>query len=227
MNKCPDCGEEYTRVAMHWRKGSCSYPELNDFQTEIVKGLVMGDGYVKRRDNSPDQVRAEMTNQVFLQQVYEWLEPLSASVREYRSAEENAGRNNADSAENYQDSYHYNSCTAPTFNQFGEWYSTGEKVWPDDIELTPVSLAILYVCDGTLSSNKPSMSIVKENHRKEYVKSLFQRLDIPVSNSMHHYTLGREEFFNTVGGPIKGFEYKWPDKFINEPSVVEVEYGKL
>lgn len=219
--ECYSCGEDYKRLSLHWRRGSCDYPTLTDHQRELVKGLVMGDGYVKRRENSPCQVRAEMTNRTFLEAFHDALQPLSASVKDYRTAKENAERNGCDTSYGYSDSYHYISRTAPTFNEFGEWYSGGKKVWPEDLELTPASLAILYVCDGTLDGRTPSISCVKEMERPEYVESLFENLGIEASMTGHHVRLDPQQFFETVGGPVAGFEEKWNESFMTDEAVLE------
>jgi len=42
---CPDCGEEYTRLAMHW-KGPCSPPPLSGSTLDLLAGLLLGDGFV-------------------------------------------------------------------------------------------------------------------------------------------------------------------------------------
>jgi hypothetical protein len=223
---CHDCGEEYKRVGLHWRKGDCEYPKMSEYQYELIKGLVMGDGYVKRRENSPAQVRAEMTNPKFLSWLYREMGELSASVYNYRTAEENAMRNGDDSPYGYNDSYHYITRTAPCFNSFAEWYDN-DKTWPTELELTPTSLSILYVCDGTLSGKTPSISCVKEQYRPEYVKSLFESMGIGASMRGHHIRLEKDSFFETVGGPIEGFEYKWIESFMNEDPIVEDENDRV
>jgi hypothetical protein len=42
---CPDCGEEYARLAMHWQ-GPCSPSPLATDVLELLAGLLLGDGYV-------------------------------------------------------------------------------------------------------------------------------------------------------------------------------------
>ena len=43
--RCPDCGDEYDRLAGHWR-GSCSPPALDRRQRTLVAGLCLGSGHV-------------------------------------------------------------------------------------------------------------------------------------------------------------------------------------
>lgn len=227
MTECYSCGEEYDRLSLHWLRGSCDYPELSDKQYEFVKGLVMGDGYVKRRDGSPCQVRAEMNNEEFLSFTYKFLQPLSASISLHRTAKENAERNGRDSYSRYNNSFLYISRTAPTFNEFGSWYLEGGKRWPEDLSLTPTSLSVLYVCDGSLSGKTPTISCVKEKDREDFVTSLFENMGIEASMSGHHIRLSSEEFFETVGGPLPGFERKWIEGFKQEESVVGGTNGRL
>jgi len=225
--ECYQCGDDYTRLSLHWRRGDCDYPQITDKQREIAKGMVMGDAWVKHRENSPAQIRAEMNNKQFLEYLYEQMKPLSASVKMCRTAQENAERNGEKSSYGYNDSYLFTSRTAPAFNEFEEWYSSGKKVWPENLNLTPISLSVLYVCDGTLDGLTPTISCVKEQHRKEYVLSLFQSLGINASMKGHHIRLDTEQFFTVVGGPIKGFEHKWPESFKSKSSVLEDTDGRI
>jgi hypothetical protein len=43
--RCPDCGEEYQRLAGHWR-GDCSPPALDDPTRALLTGLLLGNGRV-------------------------------------------------------------------------------------------------------------------------------------------------------------------------------------
>jgi hypothetical protein len=44
---CPDCDEEYARLAMHWQ-GPCSPSPLATDVLELLAGLLLGDWYVGR-----------------------------------------------------------------------------------------------------------------------------------------------------------------------------------
>lgn len=69
MSECPICEEEYERVSLHWSRGKCGYPDIPENTLEIIKGLLMSDGWIQRDGGEPN-FRIEMTNKAFL----DWLD---------------------------------------------------------------------------------------------------------------------------------------------------------
>lgn len=54
-------------------------------------------------------------------------------------------------------------CMKPLYKYRERWYPFGKKVIPKDFILTPISLAILYMDDGTLGIGKDSQNYIQRN----------------------------------------------------------------
>jgi len=148
--ECPECGEKYKQLGQHWT-GSCSAPQLTKQQYDIVVGLLMGDGNLRRNGKNP-HIKIVMISPNYLEYLDEMFGCLGTGIRLTQTAAESAKRNR-DSGfspnakeENYSDLYQWRTRSLPELHDFN-WYKTGKKVWPEDIELTPTVLKHLYCGD--------------------------------------------------------------------------------
>lgn len=125
------------------------------------------------------------------------------------------------SSENYSDVYVWYTSNNEEFQEFAEWYSTGEKVFPEDIDLTPTVLKYWYVCDGSLHQRQSShrerftIGLYNEIDNKEKIKSMFLRKNLPepsfwTDGEAYWNVNETEELFEYIGKSLPGFEYKWP-----------------
>jgi len=117
---------------------------------------------------------------------------------------------------------------------FYEWYESGSKVWPADIELTPTVLKHWYCGDGSLRNGKsPTIVTVNEFGSEEKIASMLSRRGLPVPNWRkrgQEYTYNgktsdrtalfaywpasvSDGFWEYIGDPLPGFEYKWPEEY--------------
>lgn len=222
---CKQCGVEYESIGSHWSHSSiCSHPELTDYQKSVTTGVLMGDGTINKSVGNP---RLVCTNNI-----REYLEFLDSvvfpvvgnGVRIMRTAEEGAKHNrdrgfrpNA-KAEDYSDHYRWLCMRSPEFKVFSEWYSADGKVWPEDIDLNPVSLKHLYVCDGNLSPHgNIRISMVNERENKDKVEKYFEDIGFGVHSWVDYdnvcyakFSIGKsEDMLEYMGDPIPGYEYKW------------------
>lgn len=220
--RCPYCGNWYKRVSSHWRLGKCQYPPISEYKIELLKGLMLGDGSMNTTDS---YFRCKMTNRTFLQWLSNELGWLASDVRKKKTAVEIADgcRNSLDrntQAKDCVDSYGIHTRPHPQLRGFTEWYSTGEIVFPTDLQLTPTSLAMWYVSDGGLSWQHERTHImvrfasVNESERPQSIINMLEGCDFTVQHgkgSNEFYIPQREvdDFFEYIGDPVPGFAYKW------------------
>jgi len=233
---CPKCGGKYKGLAQHWaRSSSCEYPPLSEKQKEIATGLLMGDGNVYLTPSNTGKIRCIMVAKQYLEYLYDSFDIVSSKVSISKTAEEKA-KENRDSGfspnakeENYQDQYIWESKTHPYFTNLHNWYKSGEKIWPDNIQLTPTVLKHWYVGDGCANyksgSNYITISAFNESENGEKVKKYFVDSGLP-KPSLTHYERDfgegmvlrfsvddSEKLWEYMGEPLDGFEYKWPEKY--------------
>jgi hypothetical protein len=235
MVKCPECSEEYKSLGKHWYYSPSHRPELTQKQLEITAGLLMGDGHInKRKENS--LLKTQMVNKKYLEYIDNIFGCLSTGVCLKEKAVDRA-KKNRDSGfhpnakeENYSDIYMWNSRVHPKFNEFRDWYASGEKVWPEEIKLTPTVLKHWYVGDGNYdnsgSNNSMSIAMNNEVENTEKVSQYFTNIGLPEPSNYNirdgeygkscearwtkedSYTL-----WDYMGEPLPDFEYKWPEEY--------------
>lgn len=231
---CNQCGNEYQRIGSHWvQSSSCSHKGFTDYQREIITGILMGDGYIDSVNRNP-RLQVGMISPNYLQYVADKFGVLGGSVTIQKTAAESAEKNRETGfrpnakKENYSDVYIWRSIRHPELHEFAEWYDSGEKVWPEDIELTPTVLKHWYCGDGNWdnhgTNNRIRIEMANEINQKEKVSQLFERVGLP---SPSNYTIceredGRKdctaqftadqskELWEYMGDPLPDFEYKWP-----------------
>ena len=234
---CHKCGEEYTRVATHWTRSSCPRPAVSDSQHEAIKGLVLGDGCVALQEESrhPYLIVA-CIEEDYLNYLSKNLFPLfSHDVTLSKTAEENAQihretgfRPNAD-AETYSDVYRWRTMAHPELHQYRDWYSSGSKVFPKDIKLTPTTLKHWYCGDGHFDAKSNYASITMSNERENYNKitKIFKWAGFEDFTWFRTEQSGEQKdkacikfnregtrwLFRYIGDPLPGFEHKWPDNY--------------
>jgi len=230
---CPQCGNEYQSVASHWVQSSCDYPTFTNHQREIITGLLMGDGWISSSSINP-RLNCKMISKNYLEYVDSNFGIFGNGVSIRYTAEESAeqarksGFDSTAKEENYSDIYKWTSICHPELQEFSDWYSTGEKVWPQDIKLTPTVLKHWYCGDGNFNNNfynnciEISMSNEEENTHK--VNEMFTNSDLPSPSSYNtsgnnckaRFTVDQsKELWEYMGDPLPDFEYKWPAQYRN------------
>jgi hypothetical protein len=215
---CPNCGEEYSAIGRHWR--GCGYPELSEYQEDLVTGLLLGDAYINEHSGGGNaNLRVKMANEDFLSWLYDELDWLASKQELFRSGEESASHARSNGldpdADGYQDIYEVRTTRHPRLTELrDEWYGTGEKVVPD-VDLNPTVVRVWYVCDGYINDHgdghtgRPRAVLC---HHTDGIDSLSSKIpfDTYVSDG-HLYITGSDttDFFEWMGDPLPGFGYKW------------------
>jgi hypothetical protein len=162
---------------------------------------------------------------------------LGKGVRLERSAEESAedainrGFSTEACADDYSDTHRWRSMCHPDLQEFADWYSTGNKVWPDDIQLTPTVLKHWYCGDGyrdkSIPQNRIQIAMANEAEHTDKIDAMFETVELPSPSS---YTICErkdgtmrcnavftidqsKELWSYMGDPLPDFEYKWPEKY--------------
>lgn len=225
--QCPDCGNWYSRIASHWSQSDCQWPDIDEYQMELLKGMMLGDGSLHQYQNDAGNpyIRFQMTNKTFLQWLSNELGWLCDDVKMQKTATEMSERvceglnNDVSKPEDCLDYYRCRTRSHPLCNQFADWYATGEKVFPQDLKLTPTSLKMWYVSDGSISwRSDDSAQIVftsrNEAERPGAIISMLEGCDFDVQHSDGGYRFRIPHrqiawFFDYIGSPPPGFDYKW------------------
>jgi len=229
--QCQRCGGEFESVGRHWGYNPEHRPSFTDRQKEIITGVLMGDGSVLRDGNNP-YLRVEMVSENYLQYLDGEFGVLGTGVSPARTAEESAkhcrstGFNDNADGDNYSDLYRWQSRRHPELGQYSDWYSSGEKVWPEDIEITPTVLKHFYCGDGTWRNtsgkNHIQFEILNESNNIGKVDSLFENAGLPSPNNYNinptnckaSFTVEQSyELWEYMGEPLPDFGYKWPEEF--------------
>ena len=165
MVECPECGEEDQKLGLHWYYSPSHRPELTQKQLEITTGLLMGDGSISKQSKNC-YLQLQMISPKYLEYLDNIFACLGTGVSLVETAYESA-KNDRDGKfspnikeENYSDVYGWGTRSHPKFNEFREWYETGEKIWPEDIELTPTVLKHWYVGDGHYDNHSTHNRII-------------------------------------------------------------------
>lgn len=182
-------------------------------------GCVMGDGNINTAQKNP-KLYVDNTNIPFLEWIDTELKEISLGVDCYQTGKEaerkakELGKYEVNSGQR-SDMYRLRTIAHPQIQEFEEWHSSGEKIFPEDIELTPLLAKIWYCCDGGISwGNSPyvGISIHNELERKENIINSFENIGFSpkVSGPNLHFTKEESrEFLEWLGQPLPGMEYKW------------------
>lgn len=196
----------------------------DEYKRDILTGLLMGDGYMKYPDGKNTRLGIEMADEEFLEWVSDELGDIVREPDKSRDAADLAEKNREHgytvNEENYSDLYTISSVALPALEEFASWYDSGQKRFPDWVELNPTVTKMWYCCDGSLaggyqSSSHPVIYVANEKDRRDYLMNLFE--DTAFSPTLTdggggtlQFSRGEaKDFLDWLGDPPAGFEYKW------------------
>jgi hypothetical protein len=231
--ECPKCGDTFNHLGTHWRYNETHRPEITETQSEVITGLMMGDGSLDRNRKNPI-LTVEMINKEYLQYLDNLFGSLSTGVRLKAKAEKVAERSkhsgfaSSGCADNYSTKYRLRTRVHPDLSRW-DWYTDSGKVWPNNIDLTPTVLKHWYAGDGSLNNNGSRFYLeihcTNERTNKKKVEKYFSDIGICVdrwrddereSGSYRTSVIFNKnstlELLEYMGDPPPGFEYKWDRK---------------
>jgi len=222
--ECPECGGKYESIGHHWYHNPNHRLNFTDKQLEILTGVVMSDGWVKRYEDGNPSVCCKMVRRSYLDWLDKQLGILSTGVRLNTTAKQSAdymrrhGASEVVNDENFNDVYYIQTRSHPQLQRFDAWYSSGQKVWPD-VDLTSTVFKHLYVGDGNLCKNR-SIEICTTNEwdSRSKLRRMFDGSVLPspdrYADASHKIVWNKsksEEIFQLMGESVPGFRYKWID----------------
>lgn len=239
MEPCPQCGQSFELLGKHWNYSEDHRPNLSDKQYDIITGVLMGDGTLcKRKSGGANPIlRVKMISSNYLKYIDEIFGCLGTGVKIYKTAKENAkslrdsGFSPSATEESCSDVYVWRTRSHPEIREFSDWYSTGSKVFPNNIDLTPTVLKHWYCCDGNWDNkdgrNYIRISMTNEFGEKDKINKMFENVGLSKpsnydcskpENSNKRFTAQwnvdtSQELWDYMGEPLPDFEYKWPEKY--------------
>lgn len=115
-----------------------------------------------------------------------------------------------------EDYYMLRTISHPYFDSLREWYTDNGKKIPLE-KPTPLELKMWYVADGGTMDGRPFIRI---DSQKEQVKALQKAISktgikpsiVDQGKQLNILNDDRNKFFEYIGAPVPGFEYKWPSE---------------
>lgn len=203
---CESCNTQYSSLGRHISQSDCPYPELTSRQKQIIRGLLMGDGNIDWHNEGYPRFRVGMTTEIFL----EWV------AKELYNIVNATGLSLQDEANgNYKDYYMLRTISHPYFEELKVWYSDGGKVLPVETP-TPLELKMWYVADGGRMEDRPFIRADSQKSQLQDLANEINKIGVDLTVADHDRQLNvlnddRDRFFEYMGAPVPGFEYKWPD----------------
>lgn len=197
----------------------------------------MGDGSISYGNSKNPSIQCSCINKKYLNYLDNFFGLLSTEPFKSRTAEELAESNRKSgfdpsaNAKTYSDQYYWKTVSHPELKKFSNWYDSGEKVWPEDMVLTPTILKHWYCGDGhynNYNNGRIEISMDNEYKNNKKVLSYFDNININLTESRFNKykrkdgrqccTLQFREsqseiLWECMGDPIPGFEHKWPERF--------------
>lgn len=219
---CPNCSGGFVNMGQHWRSSKCEYPELSDYQKDLLRGILMSDASVQFDKNN--RLKIKMTCENFLEWFatnlseicpnrYPILQQTSDESRE--NVRKSFGDEYVNEDSEYKEKYQVLTRSHPFMNQFDGWY-VPEKRYPlDDLELTPTVAKMWYCGDGCLDKSKGRARIACSNEadRIDAVADLIREkgfdANTTVNGSIRILPRDTPKFLDWMGDPPPDFEYKW------------------
>lgn len=204
MTTCPTCGEKFSALGKHWVWSDNCIVEIPREKMEILRGILMGDGWV---GTSGRVIQAEWACEEYAEYISDELGWVCGDVKE---------------RENRNEIYQVNTISHRDIEDvFSPWYSSGSKIWDTSKPLTETAMRHLYACDGHLKvgENRTPAAVITCNNEEDRIESVADW----VGNSgfprptVHNSSGGTCLYFTTDDTPellsmidtVDGYEYKW------------------
>lgn len=113
---------------------------LSEIQQQLILGCVLGDGYLRKKTNAHLQITHSIKQKEYVDWKYSLLKNIV--ITPPKAYQGNAGRIG----------YRFFTRSIPELTVFYDlFYINGKKIIPDNLKLSPLSLAVWYMDDGSKS----------------------------------------------------------------------------
>jgi len=213
---CPECDDEYERVASHWARSACGYPEISAEQRAVLDGLVLGGANVDLGGGSNCRLLASTVSSELAEWTAEQLGWLHHGTR----------TDHSDAAE-HQDLYRVRTPAHPAINRYERWGDGDSRVPPEDYELTPLAGRVWWAYAGGLEwhgkydSQRTATISALDDDRAAWVQRVLATTGVDATRAGKRIQWHGEqlrEWLTRIGDPVPGVEHKW---------ATQVEYQAL
>lgn len=201
---CTSCGQAYGQIANHWHHNPSHRPVLTEREIEIITGCMMGDGSLKHRGSGNPCLVVKMKNKEYIYSLHFKLERISSCVSKQKGGY-----------------YTFRTVAHPKLKDF-DWYENGEKIYPNDIQITDTVLKHWYAQDGYLdwrnkaNNARARISCDNEEDRMKNIESAFSDTGLsPSCSKGGGVTFGLEDTRSMLvrtHPPARGYAYKWENQ---------------
>jgi len=210
---------------MKWKRNELI---VNSKLDEILNGLMLGDGNLRKRKSGSIRLQMNMKYKKFLEWLKEILE--NEGMKFVGDITSSTGKVGIGNSNKEYTSWHLHSKTYyKGLNEiYDKWYPNGKKVIPKDLELTPITILHWYLGDGskhftkqhrslrfaTLSFTEMECIYLRDKLRKLGFRVSVHRDSIKTyPNIVSLYSTSVLDFFKYMGKCPKEIEdiygYKW------------------
>lgn len=197
---CPSCQKTVDILGNHWKNSkSCSAPALSPQQEAILEGLLFTTGELIRTDND-----AQVTFKTNSRAVANWVASIFGVLTE--------------TVESQDSIWVWKSHSTTSFQQIAnQWSTEGTIQVPDEFNLKPETLRIIYAVIGKMRSpngnQRPVLSIAGCNASVDEFKQLtrhFNPLEFKTPDQEVELYLNQTvDFFQYLGKPVPGRGSVW------------------
>jgi hypothetical protein len=215
MCECPECGEEYKQIGNHWQFKDSHRPDIPDKSMQIIRGNLMGDGCISRRNSKNPYFILEMSEKKYIQWVEKTLPYwLVASVTK-KDVSTDWGNVTV---------WRLTTRAHPDLSVFSEWYEDGSKNFPTGMDITPLELTCWYCGDGGVKYPDEEWKCIaiascNEKDNWDAVNDIFETIGVdPKKNGKNIYFTKDDSkiLWEYMSYEPDGFGYKFPLKYNNE-----------
>jgi hypothetical protein len=217
MTLCPECGDEYERIASHWSNSTCGYPEITEDQRAALDGLMLGGSNVDGQ-GSNRHLLASTVSSPLAEWTAEQLDWLHHGTRVVHGDADN------------QDVYRVRTAAHPAINRYERWGDGETRAPPDDYDLTPLAGRVWYAFAGGLqwhgdydSQRTATFSALKDS-RAAWIIDVLGAVGFAPTRAGKRVQLRPTEttrLLGWIGDPVPGAVYKWADSLIEYQTLRE------
>lgn len=198
VDECSSCGNYYVKIGKHKSQSTCDYNSLTERDENIIKGIVLSDGHIARRNDNM-YLDLTMKNERFLH----WLSDQLSLVCRVKSKDKY---------------YRLTTLSHPSMSKFNWMEDNNKKKFPDELSLNSTIVKMWYCGDGGLQWSKhsanglASISCQAQIHREDYLVKLFDDIGLnpTINGPALLFSVGdTNKLLDIMGDPPPGFEYKW------------------
>jgi len=222
-----------------------SYKNLNSLHKEFIDGTLLGDGYYSK-PNTNGNLSNLIIKQGQIQK--EWFDLKYYIIKKFGGRidiEKPSTKLILNKKINSSGSYKFCTTANPVWSKERErWYKDGTKQVPDDILITPLSLATWYMDDGSLGSSNERLVLCTDSFNEKSIEILRNKLlEYNIHSKVWNVNKGKHSriiitnnytdlsafnFFDLIAKYIiPNMQYKLPEQFRNEFDIKNWELGEV